>query len=129
MSNPLNQSEKTVEKECVKYAKSLGWMFRKQQGQGNRGKTDRFFMKNGITVFVEFKRPGATPTTKQLNEIVMLKENGFIAKWFDSIGEFKHWMWMNDENMSIIAAQILYKNAIDRGEAFNDLDDLYSWSN
>ena len=88
MSNPLNQSEKTVEKDCVKYAKSLGWMFRKQQGQGQRGKTDRFFMKNGITVFVEFKRPGEKPTPKQANEIEMLREEGFQAEWFDSIGDF-----------------------------------------
>lgn len=89
--NPLKQSEKDVERECVKYAKSLGWVFRKQQGMGARGKTDRMFLQWGQTVFVEFKAPGKKPTTKQFNEIKLLHDLGFAAGWFDTIGGFKLW--------------------------------------
>lgn len=126
MSNPLNQSEKEVERECVKYAKSLGWKFRKQQGQGQRGKTDRFFMKNGITVFVEFKRPGGEPTVKQYNEINNLREDGFIAEWFDSIRKFKECLLGIDSDMEFIAANILKRNTHSHSRARVVLEQPYT---
>ena len=89
--NPLNQSEKQVEAACVKYAKSLGWVTRKQQGMGSRGKTDRMFLKDGDVIFIEFKRPGKEPTVKQYRELQLLVDIGFAAAWFDSIGAFKLW--------------------------------------
>ncbi len=108
MKNPLNQRESDVERACVKFAHGLGWLFRKQQGQGNRGKTDRFFLKDGITVFVEFKRPGEEPTQKQYNEINKMREYGFEAEWFDTIKKFKDWLQdLNDNRMSSVAQSIV----------------------
>jgi len=100
MPNPLNQSEKQVESAGIRYAKSLGWVVRKQSGQGARGKTDRMFLKNGNAVFVEFKAPGKEPTVKQLNEISILKDIGFQAGWFDSVGSFKLWLNAIDEHFN-----------------------------
>lgn len=124
--NPLNQSEKTVEKECVNYAKELRWTFRKQQGQGKRGKTDRFFMKNGVTIFVEFKRPGGKPTVKQVNEIEALRRDGFHAEWFDSIGAFKDWLNTINASLDLVSAGMLKLNADDKRSAVALLDSLYS---
>ncbi len=99
MRNPLNQKESDVEKGIVKYAKSQGWLFRKQQGQGNRGKADRMFLKNGVCVFLEIKRPGSKPTIKQMNEIRLMHDNGFPADWVDNIADGKAALDFYDGNV------------------------------
>lgn len=42
---------------CAK-AEADGWLVRKLQWVGRRGGPDRFFLKNGRIVLIEFKRPG-----------------------------------------------------------------------
>ncbi len=50
--------ESKIEREVVKYAERNGWLAIKLNSGGNRGKPDRLFLKDGRTVFIEFKATG-----------------------------------------------------------------------
>jgi len=84
----MKQREREIEKPTAKYSKKYGWVPRKQQGQGDRGKFDHKFLKPpGRIIFIEFKRPGAKPTELQLIEQELLIKMGFIAVFIDNIEE------------------------------------------
>ena len=50
--------EASVEDDVVAWAENRGWLVRKMQYVGRRGCPDRFFLRGGNLVIVEFKRPG-----------------------------------------------------------------------
>lgn len=86
LSNPLKQKESEVEKPVCSFARSLGWEYRKQQGLGQRGKLDRFFIKkHRKIVFVEFKAPDEKASELQKIELDKLEGKGFIAVLIDNI--------------------------------------------
>jgi hypothetical protein len=61
-SNPL---ESKIERQSCFEAKKLGWMSEKFSGLYNKSVPDRIFIKNGVVVFIEFKRPRLKPTKLQ----------------------------------------------------------------
>jgi hypothetical protein len=59
--------ELDVESEVCKWARTHGWIAAKLQYLNDTGWPDRCFIKNGIVLFVEFKRPkGGRREPKQL---------------------------------------------------------------
>ena len=83
--------EKQIEQPVANYFRNHGWKYRKQAGQGDRGKTDKFFTSSpGRIIFVEFKRSGKKPTELQQLEIDNWLDSGFLAISIDNIedGEF-----------------------------------------
>ena len=52
--------EASVEDDVVAWAENRDWLVRKMQYPGRRGCPDRFFMKRGRLVVIEFKRPKKT---------------------------------------------------------------------
>lgn len=82
----VKQLEKEVEKAVCDYAKKFGWTYRKQQGQGSRGKADRYFIRYPRQiVYVEFKAPGEKLSVLQKKEINFLQDRGFMAVGIDTI--------------------------------------------
>jgi hypothetical protein len=75
--------ESKVEKDCVDWAQSQGWLTMKYTGE--RGYPDRIFIKGGATIWVELKREGNEPTKAQRYKIRKLKEAGADAYWTDSL--------------------------------------------
>lgn len=84
--------ESKVESGIKAAARELGVTMQKQNGPGDRGKTDQLCMKNGIAGFLEIKRPGEVPTKLQLRYIYQRQEDGFPATWVDSIEAGVKWL-------------------------------------
>lgn len=79
--------ESTIEQAAVRKAKDLGILTRKFVSPGHVGVPDRLFMHNGVVFFVEFKAPGKKPTPMQFRELQLIKGQGCLATWVDSIEE------------------------------------------
>jgi Holliday junction resolvase len=90
MKNPLVRESK-VEKEITKYAKATGWWQAKFVSPSKRGVPDRVFIKNGIVLWLEIKRPGEVPTAQQALRMTEMKKYGAIVAWVDSFDEAKEW--------------------------------------
>lgn len=82
--------EAKIEKAVCDYAKSKGCLVYKFSSPNHRGVPDRLFITpKGLTVFMEFKAPGKTPTKLQLREIDRIRENKGFAVWTDDVEEGK----------------------------------------
>lgn len=78
--------ESVIEDTVVTAAENAGWLVRKLTYVGRRGAPDRFFMRNGTILFVEFKRSGkkhADPLQKR--EHARFNDAGFEVHIINSI--------------------------------------------
>lgn len=81
--------EKDVQAKCVAKARAQGWWARKfSSAPGNTSVPDYIFGRDGVVVFVEFKRPGGKPTPKQLDEHRRMREAGLMVYVCDDIDSF-----------------------------------------
>ncbi len=69
-------SESQIEQTAVKKAREAGWLALKFQSPGNTGVPDRLFIKEGRTVFIEFKKDGGRLTELQKAQIRRLRSFG-----------------------------------------------------
>ena len=82
-------SEKTLEKKCKDYAKSLGWLAYKFKSPSHRGLPDDLFInKVGSTVYVEFKNPNGKGVLSPLQAKTHTKMRGnnapvYVCKDFE----------------------------------------------
>lgn len=81
--------EKTIEKNCVKWAESQGWLSYKFVSPSNRGVPDRIFLRDGKTVFVEFKKPGGETSALQVRQIEKIKSYDFKVFIIDNLRSFQ----------------------------------------
>ena len=79
--------EKDIEAKAVATARAEGWFSRKFSSPANRGVPDRLFIKDGVTVFIEFKREGKHATPLQQRELDQLCAAGVTARVAHSVGE------------------------------------------
>lgn len=84
MARSSRPRERNVEAALVRYAGERGILTRKFASPARRGVPDRIFVRDGVVLFLEVKRPGEEPTTLQLLELSLLKEHGANAEWCDS---------------------------------------------
>lgn len=69
--------ETVIENDTVDWAEKNGWLVRKCIYAGRRGSPDRWFLKGGRLVLIEFKRPGHKPDAQQAREHDRLRASGF----------------------------------------------------
>lgn len=81
--------ESTIERQVTDYAKSQGWLSYKLNGQHDRGKPDRVYIKNGNVIFIEFKAEGKKPTKIQTRTIDKLTQYGFGVHVVDCVEKGK----------------------------------------
>ena len=81
--------EKDIESACCKLAKVAGWLSYKFVSVNNRGVPDRLFIKEGVTVYVEFKAPNKRPTALQLKVHEEIRAHGAQVYVVDGIQEFQ----------------------------------------
>ena len=81
--------ESTIEKAVNKYARSLGWLAYKFTSPSNRGVPDALYIKDGLTIYVEFKAPGKQLRPLQAEVIKRFRANGAIVHVIDSIEQGK----------------------------------------
>lgn len=79
--------ESVVERGICNFGESAGITMQKQNGPGNRGKTDQLCMKSSVAAFLEIKRPGEKPTALQLRYMRLRREDGFEADWCDNVAD------------------------------------------
>lgn len=72
----FNMIESSLEQYACDLAEADGWIVRKLRWIGRRNGMDRFFLKAGRIVLIEFKRPGEEPRLGQDREIERFKQNG-----------------------------------------------------
>jgi len=81
--------ESLIEKKVSDYAKLLGWLTYKFTSPQNRGVPDRIYFREGVTLLIEFKAPGKTPTKLQQSHIKKLKDQLINVYVVDSIEQGK----------------------------------------
>ena len=77
--------ESDIEGDAIKYAKRLGWWVAKFTSPGRRGVPDRVFIRNGVVMFIEFKRLGEPLRTQQAKRIREMREHGAIVHVVDNL--------------------------------------------
>ena len=82
-------SEKATEGESKKWARNHGWWVRKFSSPAHRAVPDDVFLKDSVVWFIEFKKPGETPTEAQWEEIMKIRANGGNADWSDNLERTK----------------------------------------
>lgn len=77
--------ESHIEKKVCEYAQANGWLSFKFTG--HKGVPDRIFIKDGKTLFIEFKAPGALPTALQKRIHDKITAHGVAVFVVDDIEE------------------------------------------
>ena len=77
--------ESTIENKVCNYATKQGWYVYKCTGL--KGAPDRILHKEGKTFYIEFKRPGGTPTKMQKVFHKRLTAHGIAVFIIDDIEE------------------------------------------
>lgn len=76
------------EVKTVKQAVKHGYRVYKLMFIGVRGAPDRLFGRDGISVLIEFKRPGEVPSLQQMRRHEELRRDfGFDVYWVDEYRE------------------------------------------
>lgn len=84
--------ESKTEKQCSEYAQGRGWWVSKYTSPGKKAVPDRLFIRNGVVLFVEFKRRGEKPTAQQLNRHKQMAKAGANVTWVDNFADFKNYI-------------------------------------
>ncbi len=84
----IYELEADLEKDAIKLAKRRGWLTRKFKSPGRRSDPDRWFARNGVIFWVEFKRLGNEPTEGQWEIIGEMRAAGLDVIWLDGIEDF-----------------------------------------
>lgn len=84
--------ESKVEKEIREYAEATGWWQAKFVSPSKTAVPDRVFIRGGMVLWMEVKRPGEEPTAQQYYRMKEMKKYGAIVCWVDSFESAKEWL-------------------------------------
>jgi len=79
--------ESKIEKDSVKAAEKLGWFSFKVVSPNFRGAPDRAFIKDGKTIYIEYKQQGKKPTQLQLKVHDIFANHGTTVHVSTSVEE------------------------------------------
>lgn len=82
---------KDVEDPCIEFAHRRGWWHTKVGAATRNAQPDDLFVRAGVYVWVEFKRPGEEPTAQQFKRHRDMRAFGMDVRWTSSVDEFKRW--------------------------------------
>ena len=84
--------ESHIERAVCVWAKADGWLVFKFSSPSLRGVPDRMFIKDGLTVFIEFKAPHKKPTPLQTATMAKMARYGAKVAWFDNSADAIDWL-------------------------------------
>jgi len=84
-SKERKESEKKVEKKSCDVAKVNGWFTRKYKSPAQKGVQDRIFAKDGMIIFIEYKRVDNEPTGLQCDDAAQLRLHGGKVYWTNTV--------------------------------------------
>lgn len=76
--------ETGIEDRVVKFAKDAGWWVKKFTCPGSSGEPDRIFIRDGVVLFIEFKKKGQTLRDLQRRRHKEMQSFGALVYWFDN---------------------------------------------
>lgn len=85
----MKVSERNIEMNVTRHAINTGWWTAKFTSPSKSGVPDRLFIKDGLTLFIEFKATGEKPRKLQVEIIKQMREKGAIVHIVDSIEQGK----------------------------------------
>lgn len=80
IAGKVKPREYAIEDTIVAEAEAAGWFVRKLSYPGRRRAPDRWFLRGGRNVFIEFKRSGKDITPAQAEEGAKIKAHG--GEWY-----------------------------------------------
>lgn len=89
MPKPPVIRESKVEKEIREWAEATGWWVAKFTSPGKRAVPDRLFIRKGVHLFGEIKRPGEIPTPQQALRHKEMRAHGAIVRVWDNVNDAK----------------------------------------
>lgn len=90
MSRPLREID-DIEQPLFRYARTRGWLCEKVISLSRKGWPDRFFLRDGVIVLCELKRPGEKPNAQQTLRHEELRKKGATVVWFDNLEKAKEY--------------------------------------
>lgn len=74
-----------IERPASDYAELRGWFEVKIMQASKRGFPDRYYVRDGRTVLVEYKAPGEAPSRQQVRRHHELREHGAEVHVIDNL--------------------------------------------
>jgi hypothetical protein len=81
--------ESTLQAQCIAHARYRGWWCAKFSSPMQRGVPDYIMIKDGVVLFVEFKKPGGVPTKLQMYKHEEMRVHGADVTVIDDFGRFQ----------------------------------------
>ncbi len=79
--------ESKVQRDSIDYAESRGWYCFKVHKSNRRGVIDYICVRDGVVLFVEFKKPGEKPRRQQRKRHRELEAHGGRVYSIDNAGD------------------------------------------
>lgn len=77
--------ESAIEKAVTDLAKGHGWLSFKFTSPAHRGVPDRLYIRDGITIYIEFKQKGKKPNKLQEATMKKMQQHGAMVWVIDSV--------------------------------------------
>mgnify|MGYP001574856250 CR=1 FL=1 len=81
--------ERAIEKKSKRFAAAQGWYVRKFKTANRRGLPDDIFIRQGVVLFIEFKKEGEEATEQQQLEHDRIRAQGIQVYVVDNFEDAK----------------------------------------
>lgn len=81
-----------IEEPAIEYAKKRGWWHTKVGSLSRNAQPDDLFVRRGVYLWIEFKRPGKEPTVQQYKRHAEMRAQGMDVRWTSDLTEAKRWL-------------------------------------
>lgn len=89
LRNPRTKLESEIVAEAHEYAILRGWWTIKVDTPTCDGVPDRLYLRRGVYVWIEWKKPGGPLSAKQKKRIREMREHGATVYVFDNLEDAK----------------------------------------
>lgn len=87
-----DRERRDVEDPCIKFAFKRGWWHTKIGALTMDSLPDDLFVRDGVYLWIEFKKPGAVPTAKQEKRHKEMRDKGMDVRWTSDVHEAMEWL-------------------------------------
>lgn len=81
-----------VEKPAIDYAYKRGWWHTKVGALTRNSQPDDLFVRRGVYLWIEFKKPGEEPTAQQLKRHDDMRKHGMDIRWTGDLKQAMEWL-------------------------------------
>lgn len=89
MTEKVYRLESELQADALDFGHVRGWFGHKVEFKGRRGGPDTVFIRQGRTIWIEFKKPGEVPTRQQEKVHQEMRAKGATVYWADSMEQVR----------------------------------------